>query len=168
MFKLQIEVDSIEEAERILACLRHDAGPNAVKQVERQIPFHAPGGLSDEESPAAKYFPETTNTATKNPTAEKPKNPRGRPRREVAPPIQESAAPESPAEAEAAEAVQQPDVQPAQQTYTAADVRAALQAVLTDKDMAACTAILSKFNAARVSELAPEQYADFVAACKAA
>ena len=163
-FTLQIEVSSIEEAERILACLRHDAGPAVVGQVEQQIPFVDLAGLSDAESPAAKHFPETTNTAKVD---EKPKNPRGRPRRQVAEPLPESAAPVVASEQSQPLTGDDAPV-PAQQTYTAADVRAALQEVLNSKDMAACTAILGQFNAARVSELAPEQYAAFVAACKAA
>jgi hypothetical protein len=166
MFQLQITVQSIEEAERVLACLKHSADPAAVKEVEEQIPFHSPGGLSDDESPAKKYFPQTTNTAGE-PAAEKPKNPRGRPRRQVVEPLPESAAPAlEDASTGSREAVQEP----AQQTYTPDDVREALMGVQakTPGDMTACLAILEKFNAKRVSEVKPEDFAKFIADCKAA
>jgi hypothetical protein len=161
-FQLVITCQSIEDAERVLATLKHGADPAVVKQVEGQIPFADPAGLSDAESPAKKHFPETTNTA-----AEKPKNPRGRPRRQVAEPLPESAAPE-------AEATATPEAEaqaPAQQTYTIDDVRAALkdvQAKYGTADMAKPLEILGKFGAGRVSEVKAADYAGFIAACKAA
>lgn len=145
-FQLQITVSSIEEAERILACLRHDADPTVVKDVADQIP------QSDAGAPP--------------PAAEKPK--RGRPRREVAPPLPESAAPE-------AEATATPEAEaeaPAQQsTYTLDDARKALkdvQAKYGTADMEKPLALLSQFGAGRVSEVKAEDYAAFIAACEAA
>jgi hypothetical protein len=168
MFQLQITVQSIEEAERLLACLKHSADPAAVKEVEEQIPFHSPGGLSDDESPAKKYFPQTTNTAGE-PAVEKPKNPRGRPRRQVADPLPESAAPVVASEDSLPLTGADPSV-PAQQTYSQDDVRAALMGVRdkTPGDMTKCLAILQKFGAQRVVEIKPEDFAKFIAACKAA
>lgn len=51
-----------------------------------------------------------------------------------------------------------------------ADGRAALQEVLSRKggDMLPCVELLGRFNAARVSEIAPDDHAAFVAACQAA
>jgi len=160
MFQLQITVQSIEEAERLLACLKHSADPAAVKQVESQIPFNALAGLLDAESPAKKHFPNTTNTAGE-PAA--PKKPRGRPRREVAPPVTESAAPE----AEAAVTPKAEAEAPAQQTYTREDARQALMDLQakTPGDLTGALAILEKFDAKRVSEVKDADYAKFIAAC---
>lgn len=152
-FQLQITVSSIEEAERILACLRHDADPTVVKDVAAQI------------NPTVESGP--VNPQVDPPAADKPK--RGRPRREVAPPLPESAAPEStPA---ASEAGAQSLSAPAQQTYTLDDARKALkdvQAKYGTADMEKPLAILSQFGAGRVSEVKAEDYAAFIAACKAA
>lgn len=146
-FQLVITCQSIEDAERVLATLKHGADPAVVKQVEAQV------------------NPQTD--AGEPPAAEKPKNPQGRPRRQVAEPLPESAAPEADApatplaEAEA----------PAQQTYTLDDVRAALkdvQAKYGTADMAKPLEILGKFGAGRVSEVKAADYAKFIAACKAA
>jgi hypothetical protein len=99
---------------------------------------------------------------------EKPKNPRGRPRREVAAPLTESAAPAP----ETADAIGQDEADntaaPAQQTYTLADVREALQGVVTRTpgDMRPATQLLADFGAARVSEIKADDYARFVAACQ--
>lgn len=165
MFQLQITVSSVEEAERILACLRHAADPAIVSGVAQQLQYHDVSGLSDAESPAKKHFPETTNTA-----AEKPKNPRGRPKRKVAPPLPESAAPEV---KEADPVTVQEASQPAsaQQTYTLDDVRSALkgvQAKYGTADMEKPLEILGKFGAGRVSEVQAKDYAQFIEACKAA
>ena len=150
-FQLQITVSSIEEAERILACLRHDADPTVVKDVADQInPMVESGPVNPQVDP---------------PAADKPK--RGRPRREVAPPLSESAAPE-------AEATATPEAEaeaPAQQTYTLDDARKALkdvQAKYGTADMEKPLALLSQFGAGRVSEVKAEDYAAFIAACKAA
>jgi hypothetical protein len=152
MFQLQITVHSIEEAERILACLKHSADPAAVKEVTDQINSSVESG---EVNPKVDQAP-----------AEKPKNPRGRPRRQVADPLPEPAAPE-------AEVTATPEAEaqaPAQQSHTLDDVREALMGVQnkTPGDMTACLAILEKFGAKRVSEVKPEDFAGFIAACKAA
>lgn len=157
-FQLQITVSSIEEAERILACLRHDADPTVVKDVAAQI------------NPPVESGP--VNPQVDPPAADKPK--RGRPRREVAPPLSESAAPGTPqsTEAEAPNAgTAEVEVTPAQQTYTLDDARKALQDVQAKygtADMAKPLEILGKFGAGRVSEVKAEDYAKFVDACKAA
>jgi hypothetical protein len=51
------------------------------------------------------------------------------------------------------------------QDYTLDDVRAALQAFTASKGMPEGIAVLKSFQAVRVSELKPEQYADFIKAC---
>ena len=151
-FQLQITVSSIEEAERILACLRHDADPTVVKDVAAQI------------NPTVESGP--VNPQVDPPAPDKPK--RGRPRREVAPPLPESAAPASEDASTGSRVAEQ---EPAQQTYTLDDVRAALKDVLAKygtADMAKPLEILGKFGAGRVSEVKAADYAKFIAACKAA
>jgi len=152
MFMLQIQVTSIEEAERILACLKHAADPAAVQQVEEQLT----GGTAD--VPVTPVEPE------------KPKNPRGRPRREKAEPLPESAAPAAEPTAEAAPDANAPATEQEPQSYTLADVRSALQGVQAKNpsNMQPCLDLLAKFGAARVSEVKEADYAAFVAACKAA
>lgn len=149
-FQLQITVSSIEDAERVLATLKHGADPAAVKQVTDQI--NAP-----------------VESGEVNPKVDdKPKNPRGRPRREVAPPLPESAAPEAEATATPLAEAEAPAQQP---SYTLDDVRKALQGVQAKygtADMAKPLEILGKFGAGRVSEVKAADYADFIAACKAA
>lgn len=146
-FQIVITCQSIEDAERVLATLKHGADPSVVKQVADQVNPQADAGSS--------------------PAAEKPKNPRGRPRRQVAEPLPESGAPE-------AEVTATPEAEaqaPAQQTYTLDDVRAALkdvQAKYGTADMAKPLEILGKYGAGRVSEVKEADYADFIAACKAA
>lgn len=145
MFQMTFTFSTIEEAEPVLACLRHAADPAAVKAAAEQIP------PTDEESRLA----------------DKPKNPRGRPRRQVAEPLPEPAAPE-------AEVTATPEAEaeaPAQQSHTLDDVRAALkdvQAKYGTADMAKPLEILGKFGAGRVSEVKEADYAGFIAACKAA
>lgn len=51
------------------------------------------------------------------------------------------------------------------QDYTLDDVRAALQSFTASKGMPEGIAVLKSFQAARVSELKPERYADFIKAC---
>jgi hypothetical protein len=153
-FQLVITCQSIEDAERVLATLKHGADPAVVKQVEDQV----------NPQPSIMDVIERDEAAR---STEKPKNPRGRPRREVAPPLPESAAPE-------AEVTATPEAEaqaPAQQTYTLDDVRAALkdvQAKYGTADMAKPLEILGKFGAGRVSEVKEADYAKFIAACKAA
>lgn len=151
-FQIQITVDSIAEAERILACLRHDNPPAA------QVKFDDPAGLSDAESPAAKYFPGATNIA-------EPKK-RGRPRKE------ESAAPAA-TESAASEPQGEPSgtADPAQQTPpTFDDAKAALQALLArhDGDMTVPLQVLAEYDAQRISAVKEADWPAFIAACKAA
>lgn len=162
-FQLQITVSSIEEAERILACLRHDADPAVVKDVAAQIPASASNG----DNPGS---PEPALNS--GAPAQEPKK-RGRPRREVAPPLPESAAPV--ATATEGSSPSQPDenikTEPAQQTHTLDAARKALkdvQAKYGTADMEKPLALLSQFGAGRVSEVKAEDYAAFIAACKAA
>lgn len=161
MFTLQIQCATLDEAERIIAALKYSADPAVVDALAAQLPFNDPAGLSDAESPAAKRFPGTTNTG-----AEKPKNPRGRPRREVAEKPAASAEVQGPAPAPESE----PEVQ-AQQAPTLDDARAALkgvQAKYGTDDMTKPLEVLGQFSAGRISEVKPEQYPAFIAACKAA
>ena len=149
-FQLVITCQSIEDAERVLATLKHGADPAVVKQVTDQINAPVESG---------KVNPKVDD---------KPKNPRGRPRREVAPPLPESAAPASEDASTGSRVAEQ---EPAQQTYTLDDVRAALKDVLAKygtADMEKPLALLSQFGAGRVSEVKAEDYAAFIAACKAA
>jgi len=158
IFQLQITVQSIEEAERVLASLKHSADPAVVQQVEGQIPaFDGEVSVKGE------------------PVAEKPKNPRGRPRRQVADPLPESAAPsaslpEKQGPAPAPESEPEVEGQAARQTYTRDDVRQALMDLQakTPGDMTGALAMLEKFKAGRVSEVAEADFAKFIAACKAA
>jgi hypothetical protein len=141
-FQIQITVDSIAEAERILACLRHD-NPPAAQQVNAQVES---GKINPEVAPA---------------------KPRGRPRKEpAAPAATESAAQSAPAEAETAlEAATS-----AQQTPpTFDDAKAALQALLArhDGDMTVPLQVLASFDAQRISAVKEADWPAFIAACKA-
>lgn len=159
MFTLQINCATIEDAERVIAALKFSASPAIVENLATQIPFNDPSGLSDAESPAAKYFPNTTNTATTEPEPKK----RGRPRREVA---EQPAAPL----AEDHDAKHVPE-EPTQQALTLDDARNALkgvQAKYGTDDLAKPLEILGQFSAGRISEVRAEQYPAFIAACKAA
>ena len=150
-FQLVITCQSIEDAERVLATLKHGADPAVVKQVEDPV------------------NPQTD--AGQPPAAEKPKNPRGRPRRQVAEPLPESAAPASAGSDPAEKKPEDSSGAPAQQTYTLDDVRAALkdvQAKYGTADMAKPLEILGRFGAGRVSEVKEADYAKFIAVCKAA
>lgn len=159
-FILQIEVDSFEEAEQIVASLRHSASPAAVAQVEAQVQVDD-AGPSDAESPAKKYFPETTNVAAE---PEAPKR-RGRPRKEQAAPlvVQEEAH-------EAAMSSGDPEKSEPEQPLSIDHVREALRGVQANGigDVPKQLALLQKYGAQRVTELKPENYADFIADCKAA
>ena len=53
------------------------------------------------------------------------------------------------------------------QTVTQDNVRTALREVFNTKGATVATAILSQFKAARVSDIKPEQFADFIKACQA-
>jgi hypothetical protein len=148
-FQIQITVDSIAEAERILACLRHD-NPPAAQQVNAQVE-------------SGKINPEVA-----------PTKPRGRPRKESAAlAATESAAPVATATDD--QSPNQPDqVQntgPAQQTPpTFDDAKAALQALLArhDGDMTVPLQVLASFDAQRISAVKEADWPAFIAACKAA
>lgn len=147
-FQIQITVDSIEEAERILACLRHD-NPPAAQQVADQV----------------------TDTADNLPV--EPKK-RGRPREEesAAPAATESAAPVVASESSEPQATVGEEIPvPAQQTPpTFDDAKAALQQLLArhDGDMAKPLEILAKYDAQRISAVKEADWPAFIAACKAA
>jgi predicted lipid-binding transport protein (Tim44 family) len=150
MFTLQIQCPTIEDAERIIAALKYSANPAVVEALAAQV--------NAEVEPAAI-----------TPEVEKPKNPRGRPRREVA---EKPAASSAPATEADSGTETSPGVDTsAQQAPTLDDARAALKAVQakygTD-DMSKPLEVLGQFSAGRISEVKPEQYPAFIAACKAA
>lgn len=134
-FQLQITVNTIEDAERILACLRHDAAP-AAAQVAEQVT-------------AGKRGP-------------------GRPRKTNA----EPAAPASASESAAPESQGEPSdtAEPAQQTPTFEDAKAALQKLLQkyDGDMAKPLQVLGKYKAQRISAVNEADWKAFIADCEAA
>lgn len=169
MFKLLIEVTSIEEAERILACLKHSADPATVARVAGQV-----GGFDacDMTSASAQGFRDGAQAAATGETAaEKPRNPRGRPRRQVAEPLPESAAPASEPEVTATPEAEAPASEPAQQSsYTLADIRGALQGVqaASPGNLQPVIDLLAKFGVARVSDVKESDYPAFVEACKKA
>lgn len=152
-FQIQITVDSIEEAERILACLRHD-NPPAAQQVNAQV------------------------ESGKNNSEVAPPKPRGRPRREKAEPLPadtESATPsaslpekQDPAPAPGSEV--EVEGRTAQQTPTFDDAKAALKALLAkhNGDMSVPLQVLGRFEAERISAVAEADYGEFIAACEAA
>lgn len=158
MFTLQIQCNTIEDAEKILATLKFGAGKDVVQQVADQIPaaLAAPG-----ESQAAEPAPALPDT--------KPKNPRGRPRREVA--EKPAASTDTATSTAPGDTGVDPSAASTQQAPTLDDARAALKAVQakygTD-DMSKPLEILGQFSAGRISEVKPEQYPDFITACKAA
>jgi hypothetical protein len=148
MFTLQIQCTTIEDAERVLAALKHTAEPAVVQQVAEQI----------------------------KPPAEAPKK-RGRPRREVAATATEkpAASPASLSESQGSTAAprSEPEVKgpETQQAPTFEDVRNALKAVQAkygENDLAKPLAILAQFDAARVSAVKESDYPAFIAACEAA
>lgn len=154
IFQLQITVQSIEEAERILASLKYSADPAVVQQVEDQ---------TQRILACAEQVAQHVNPAAPD---DKPKNPRGRPRRQVADALPEPAAP-------VAEATATPEAEveaPVPQTYTRDDIRKALMDLQakTPGDMTGALAMLEKFNAGRVSEVQDADFAKFIDACKAA
>lgn len=155
MFTLQIQCTTIEDAERVLAALKHTADPAVVNQVADQLPAA--------ETPA--------------PT----KNPRGRPRRTVATTETEKPAASTDAtnanatnvDANAAEATNASatNANAAPQAPTFDQVRAALKAVQAkygENDLAKPLAILQQFDAARVSAVKESDFVAFIAACEAA
>lgn len=157
-FQIQITVDSIEEAERILACLKHDNAP-AAQQVASQVSPNNP----------------QVESAKINSAVEPPKKKRGRPRREVAPaPAPESAAPvaslsEKQDPAPAPESEVEVKGQAAQQTtYTFDDTKAALKKLLDkyEGDMKKPLEVLGQFGAERISAVKEADYAAFIAACE--
>lgn len=172
MFQLHITVSSIEEAERILACLRHDAAPAVVAQVGEQV--NKVTYIEEGEALRAEI-----ELAT-----EKPKNPRGRPKREVAPPVdnayvaegcqkfEESAAPVVASESSEPVAPVGDDTPvPAQQTLTLDDAKKALMGVQArhgTADMAVPLQLLKEFGACRISEVKADDYPAFIAACEKA
>ena len=99
---------------------------------------------------------------------------RGRPPKAAAPVAEAPAAPQtavpvsSPAEGDKPQPSGQKAESPATAAPTADTIRAALMKVFQasgGQGAAAATAILKKFNATRVSDIKPEQYADFLKAC---
>lgn len=157
-FDITIHCDTLEAAERVLACLRHDNAP-AAAQVARQVnPPVEPGKDNPEVAP---------QTGNAELMKQAPPKKRGRPRREVAPPLTatESAAPTAPQGEPSGSA--EP---PAQRTYTIDDAKAALKKLL-DKhngDMGPALQVLGQFDAERITAVKEADYRAFVAACAAA
>jgi predicted lipid-binding transport protein (Tim44 family) len=161
MFTLTIQVSSIDEAERILAALKHTADPAAVAQVEDQV-FAGPSPSTLIENPEKN-----------SPAIEQTPRRRGRPpkadQKSAAPVAESGSAAVAPALEE--QPASEPVVQSAQQTLSIDDARNALkevQAKYGAADMAKPLALLGQFGANRVSEVKVEKYAEFIAACKAA
>lgn len=139
-YTFTITCNSVEEIERLLAALRFDADPAVVEQVQTQV------AASGTEPPKRRGRPPRATTTEP-----------------VAPASTETAEPKgAPAE------VQEAQAEPAQQPLSIDDVRQALrdlQSRVGEADMAVPLGVLSKFNASRVSEVKPEDYAAFIAAC---
>ena len=151
MFDLRIRCKSIEEAERIIACLKHAADPAVVQSVSAQIAAPA-------EVVAA--------VAGIIEAAVAPKK-RGRPPREVAPPLEEKPV----APVEVAEVAADVAETPVQQAHTLDAIKAALMAVQAKygaADMVKPLGVLSQFGAGRISEVKADDYPAFIAACQAA
>lgn len=147
MFTLQIQCPTIEDAERIIAALKHSANPAVVENLAAQIPPPCDNAHVVE---GGEKFAEP----------EKPK--RGRPRREVA---------EKPAASAVSTSADSSADEATQQAPTLDDARAALkdvQAKYGTDDMSKPLEVLGQFSAGRISEVTPEQYPAFIAACKAA
>lgn len=158
MFTLQIQCTTIEDAERVLAALKHTAEPAVVNQVAEQL---TGGSVS----------PELNGESTSPQLVEKPK--RGRPRREVAekPAASTDATKATNADVNATDATKATNANATQQAPTFDQVRAALKAVQAkygENDLAKPLAILQKFDAARVSAVKESDFPAFIAACEAA
>lgn len=152
MFTLTIQVSSIDEAERILAALKHSADPTAVQQVTEQV-----AEANTTAEPIAREITSGGDTGAVRRRGRAPK---------------EKAVPSGTSDTvEATEVVQQPVDQPTEQPLTIDHAREALkgvQAKYGSADMAKPLELLARFGANRVSEVKAENYADFIAACKAA
>jgi len=163
-FILQIEVDSFEEAEQIVASLRHSAPPTAVAQVEAQVTGSFSAG--DMTEAAAQGFRDGQRTASNEPQAEVTAKRRGRPRKEQAAPVAESGSESS---NPATDVPNGTSVQ-SEQPLSIDDVREALRGVQANGigDVPRQLALLQKYGAQRVTELKADNYAAFIADCKAA
>lgn len=162
MFTLQIQCPTLDDAERIIAALRYSANLAVVEALAAQIP--AASVVASESSQALL----TAGADTPVPASQEPKK-RGRPRREVA---EKPAASSAPATEADSGTETSPGVDTStQQAPTLDDARAALkdvQAKYGTDDMAKPLEVLGKFSAGRISEVKPDQYPAFIAACKAA
>jgi|SRR5690348_2251915 len=158
MFTLQIQCPTLDEAERIIAALKHSANPAVVDALAAQIPASA----------TAAEVPETRSTVSGVAVPSQEPKKRGRPRREVAKKPAASVAtatddlsPNQPDKAQKTELTQQ--------APTLDDARAALkgvQAKYGTDDMSQPLEVLAKFSAGRISEVKPADYPRFIAACK--
>lgn len=161
-FILQIEVESIEEAERILASLKHSADPAAVSQVADQV--NASFSAGDMTEAAAQGFRDgQAASAVADSTVKR----RGRLRKEQAGSVAESGSESS---IPGNDAPAGTSVQPDSPSLTPNDVREALRGVQKDGmgDVPRQLELLQKYGANRVTELKPENYAAFIEDCKAA
>lgn len=144
MFTLTIQIASVDELESFVASLKHSAPPSVVVEVQHAVQGQAAAPTTGE--------PDT-------------KRGRGRPRKT------ESAAPAAPAlngtSGDQTSAPSVPKDEPAQQTLTQDDARAALQSLVTTKGMDEGFAVLGRFGAARVSDIKPDDFAKFVGVCQA-
>jgi len=154
MFTLQIQCPTIEDAERIIAALKYGANPAVVESLAAQIPATSANQADRRESEQS--------------ASQEPKK-RGRPRREVA--EKPAASNDAASSSTASDPAEGQSGATAQQAPTLDDARAALKAVQakygTD-DMSKPLEVLGQFSAGRISEVKPEQYPAFIAACKAA
>jgi len=126
--------------------------------------------LSTEGSAVTGAGAEAASTADEAPAAGTSGRPRGRPRK-VIEPAPEAAAPQTtqaPAEPEAKTEAPSPSgvITPATNLNLDDHVRPALGAYTAKNGIEKGVALLAEFNAKRVSELQPEQYADFVKKCE--
>lgn len=157
-FVLQIQCNTIEDAERVLAALKHSAEPAVVQQVAEQVIGTGTGDTLEFSSGS---------------TADAPKR-RGRTPKEK-PAASDEATNATNANAKpsghCAAATNATNADTEQQAPTLDTIRDALKAVQLKygaDDMAKPVAILQKFKAGRISEVKPEDYPAFIAACEAA
>lgn len=164
MFTLNIQVSTIEEAERILAALKYTADPAAVQQVQDQVVLTAATLTADVFEELLSGNSEKNSSAIE-PTTRKRGRPSKADQKSVAPAV------DVPTEVAPSSGDHSNGSTSAQQTYSIDDARNALkevQAKYGTADMSKPLELLGQFGANRISEVNADKYADFIAACKAA
>ena len=141
MVRVTVEFETIEQAAQFLA---HN-------EVQQMITIHS-------DAPAPKRGRPPKQNAVAAVQAETP-----------APQTASAVAATAPQTTTPVTAVPKVPNQPVQavQTSTHDSVRAALREVFNTKGATVATAILQQFKAARISDVKPEQFADFIKACQA-